>query len=558
VEDISGKCQLWDILFYSFHFDPALEGARFCSMGAMLVGMAMLTTMLQAQQAHLVSWGVGAALVILLVVSLATSSIFNIWIIFWLFTYVILTLIVRAMFVHPVHRRISNRGSQYIGSLFILCSIFSILTLVVLRSDYCTCKSLSTTELEDRIRGDPCDGECRLGAAGYVTMFAAFFWLATAIVTYKFGIQKKEIRQDPKKTNLHYTGYSKYSITTRAVKAALRVGGATRAMSNSFGSSQHGAQEQVDLEEVDVVKTDADNTANRDTLLLEGGGEQDSQDDEHDLEQISTTAASLAVVGDDEDDETDNRKRLKKFCCDYRVEERSKMERWLFWSFRITLGFFFGLYLFVIILMIGSRAENRRAEQAPDTSPYFITESVCAFDADEPSLAFQTFSSADTARSEGLTVGHCGECGYCSNIEDIETYVLTRKTIANLAKKCGPKALIGKYGDLVKCLEDRIGFSRECTFCWAENMKSTAKECLFTCMKTLFTGFMSNNNVQGAGDEGWLNQCLYCDEKLSGPAFVTCSGVARRRLGIVSEIERNPEHQCPLLDLDWLEYFGTT
>jgi hypothetical protein len=77
-------------------------------------------------------------------------------------------------------------------------------------------------------------------------------------------------------------------------------------------------------------------------------------------------------------------------------------------------------------------------------------------------------------------------------------------------------------------------------------------------MRTLFTGFMSNNNVPGAGDDGWLNQCLQCDEKLSGPAFVTCSGVARRRLGIESEIERNPEEQCPAVDVDWVTYFETS
>jgi hypothetical protein len=64
---------------------------------------------------------------------------------------------------------------------------------------------------------------------------------------------------------------------------------------------------------------------------------------------------------------------------------------------------------------------------------------------------------------------------------------------------------------------------------------------------------MSNNNVPGAGDEGWLNKCLFCDEKISGPAFVQCSGVARRRLGIKSEIERNPEQQCRHTDVDWVD-----
>jgi hypothetical protein len=66
---------------------------------------------------------------------------------------------------------------------------------------------------------------------------------------------------------------------------------------------------------------------------------------------------------------------------------------------------------------------------------------------------------------------------------------------------------------------------------------------------------MSDNNVARAGDVGRLNQCLQCDEKMSGPGFVTCSGVACRRLGIESEIERNPEEQCPVVDIDWVSYF---
>jgi hypothetical protein len=39
---------------------------------------------------------------------------------------------------------------------------------------------------------------------------------------------------------------------------------------------------------------------------------------------------------------------------------------------------------------------------------------------------------------------------------------------------------------------------------------------------------------------------------MSGPAFVQCSGVARRRLGVVSEIKRNPAEQCRNTDIDWV------
>ena len=113
-------------------------------------------------------------------------------------------------------------------------------------------------------------------------------------------------------------------------------------------------------------------------------------------------------------------------------------------------------------------------------------------------------------------MAHCGECGYCSNPHDIITYVETRKTIAKSAKKCGPNTFLGSYDDLADCLEEKIRFRRECTYCLADNMENTAKECLSTCMRTLFSGFMTDNNVPGAGDQGWMNQCLFCNEKCPG------------------------------------------
>jgi hypothetical protein len=202
--------------------------------------------------------------------------------------------------------------------------------------------------------------------------------------------------------------------------------------------------------------------------------------------------------------------------------------------------------------MIGSRAENLNAQEAPDTSPYFITDVVCAYDPTDSSSPFVTFPSKQAAQDEGWVVAHCGACGFCSNMADIKTYVDTRKTIASSAKQCGPVNFFGSFGDLVDCLQDRIPFSDDCAVCWAENMRNTGRECLFTCLSTLFTGFMASNNIEGAGSEGWLNHCLYCDEKLSGPDFVTCSGVSRRRLGIVSEIERNPAEQCRNVEIDWV------
>ena len=66
---------------------------------------------------------------------------------------------------------------------------------------------------------------------------------------------------------------------------------------------------------------------------------------------------------------------------------------------------------------------------------------------------------------------------------------------------------------------------------------------------------MASNNVGGSSLESVMNHCIECDEKMSGTQFVTCSGVARRRLGVVSEIERNPDQQCKTVTVDWVNAF---
>jgi hypothetical protein len=498
IEDITGQCQLWDVLFFSYHLDGALVTARVMSMAAMMLGLAMLATMSQAMQYHIVSWGIGVVFFVVFITSLSTTSNFNVWVVFWWFTYVILVLIVRALFIHPVHRRISPRGSKYIAICMIMCMIFNVLTLVVLSSDYCTCDSLTAGELEGRVIGDPCDRQCHLSSAGYLMIAGAAFWLFAAIATQKIGVQPEVLHDNPTTTGSMYGGFVTKSITTRTKDFARKL------------------------------------TRSRD--------EGDQQEGEH-------------QEGEDGRATRPRRTRCQRLCCDFRVKERSRLEKWLYWLFRIALFILMLIYLFILVISIGSRTENLNAERAPDTSPNFILDPVCAFDPLDTTAQFDTFPTADEAREANMTIAHCGPCALCSNMPDIKTYIVTRKTIADTVKTCGPISLLGTYDALVKCLEDRVHLSHDCTICWANNMKSTGRQCLFTCMKTLFTGFMNDNNVPGAGQQGWLNHCLQCDEKLSGNGFVTCSGVARRRLNISSEIERHPEQQCSTVGLDWLTYF---
>jgi hypothetical protein len=459
LEDTSGKCQLWDILFFSYQLDAHLEAARFFSMIAMIVGLSMLATMAQAQQAHVVSWGILLASTILFLVSVSKTNTYNIWIIFGLLTYVILTLIVRSLFIHPVHRRISVRGSRVIGSLFIFCFVATLLTLVVLRSDYCTCDSLSTKRLEREVIGDPCDGVCTLGSGGIVMIVAALFWLITAVATFKIGVQPKEIIENPAKRGLLYSGYSRDSFTTKVFSFAQVF--AHNRRSKAFNTER----KNTDDTEMDRSKEDAGDV-NGTVEEKEGEIEVESNSNEGEIEVESNSNEGDVNIDENkiEEDDTWHRTWCQTLCCDFRVTERSRKQRWKFWSFRTMLGFLVGIYLFVVIILIGSRVENRRAEQAPDTSVNFITDIVCAFDKADTSAPFVTFPTADEAHLAGLTVAHCGACAFCSNMPDVEAYVETRETIAESAKECGIRALFGKHIELVKCLEDQIGLTRECTY----------------------------------------------------------------------------------------------
>jgi len=250
--------------------------------------------------------------------------------------------------------------------------------------------------------------------------------------------------------------------------------------------------------------------------------------------------------------EQDMRGCCQKLCCDYRVVPRTRYESCCFWSFRGVLACVVAILALILFLMAGSRMENNAAESTPDTSYNFITDTVCAFNPEDVSQPWETFASKEATVLAGLDVAHCGACGVCSNPQDTRKYVETRKTIAETAKKCSMYAILGMEPELHECLTNKIQFSDQCTTCWADNMITTGELCLMTCSAAMFMGYMTKNNVDGADDQGWLNPCLLCDEKMSGPAFVTCSGVARRRLGIGSEIERNPEEQCTNMDLDWL------
>lgn len=517
LQDYSGHCQLWDVLFFSYSLGAPLITARVVSMTAMLLGLSLTTTMAQATQFHLASWGIGLALFVLFLISLVIAPRYNVWAVFWFCTYLLMVLIVRSLFVHPVPRRISKRGNRIIAGCFLACAVFCLLSLVVLKSGFCDCSGLTMELLAGRDAVENCKSSCSLSLAGYFMIVAAVFYIASAAATLIYGIQPEILRMNF--TRSLYGNFRSQSIVSR--------------IQHLFERPTPEVKGTADCQ--DGVSANKVTTAETNTTEHEG---------------VTTDEVELPL---DPEQILGGTKRYfcQKLCCDFRVKPRTRREKILFWTYRALLCFAFIIYGFMIVLMVGSRVENTRAAKSPSTTMYFTEPQVCAFNPIDPQQPFQSFPNREAAVAADWTVAHCGECGKCSNPHDIIIYVETRNTISVTAQTCGVARFFGGYGKLVDCLQGKIGFTRPCTYCWADNMVSTGSMCLFSCLRTIFDGFMRSNNVAGAGDQGWMNQCLFCDERMSGPHFVTCSGVARRRLGITSEIERNPVEQCKNVDISW-------
>jgi hypothetical protein len=533
---LSGKCQLWDQLFFAYNMGPLLRTARFFSMVAQLDGLALTAVLSQALQFHACSWGIFFSFLTMFLISIFASGLFNLWTFFFMFSYMLFILIARFLFIHPVHRRISPRGCKIISGNCLLCSIFSFLTLIVLKSDFCTCKDISSATLEGRNPGSPCEGTCTMQIAGYLMIFGGVLWGVAGAAVLRYGIQPAEIIVNQRLLRIT-DHYSRESITTRIATSVEKTTAQSKALAKK-------------TKEI-VVSPFKKNSSSFDDTSNEVGAPQSASAEVG----LSGSSELNDAVRDAEEKikEKDDRSRIKKLCCDYRVTPRSRNEQCWFWMHRSILCFLLVMYVFFLVLKLGSFNENWDAALAPDTSYNFILDDVCAFNVSSPFQPFVSYPTKQEAVDDGLVVAHCGKCGACSNPDDIQKYVETRKTIARTAKKCGSKAVFGSYQELQDCLEEKIGFSSPCTKCWTNNMINTATYCLFTCMKATFTGTATTNNVKGTGNTTvWLNQCIYCDEKLSGPAFVNCSGVARRRLGVVSEIERNPDEQCKNVDINWV------
>jgi len=148
-----------------------------------------------------------------------------------------------------------------------------------------------------------------------------------------------------------------------------------------------------------------------------------------------------------------------------------------------------------------------------------------------------TYNSQQAAVDAGAKVTHFGACGVCSSLQDLSAY-MRNNDLTTPVRQCGLTFINGPLADHVQCLAD-LGFSRPCAQVWYYNTLHTRSMCAAPC----FAGLMDKYHLP----DGTLNECLLCDEQMSGDVFKAVAGRTRRNTGLPNAMCRPCSEVQPLV-----------
>ncbi|CAM9772234.1 unnamed protein product [Chrysoparadoxa australica] len=153
---------------------------------------------------------------------------------------------------------------------------------------------------------------------------------------------------------------------------------------------------------------------------------------------------------------------------------------------------------------------------------------------------YVSYPSYEAAVGDNANVVQCGKCGQCSTDHDIGIMRATRETLTGTATRCAVTYALAGARVSSNCMRRLVGFSPPCQQCWDENIRCTYEACRRICFRWKTRPWTFPPLPEGA-----LDPCLQCDEDVCGPAFKACSGATRRRLGVISDINRADSEICP-------------
>lgn len=170
-------------------------------------------------------------------------------------------------------------------------------------------------------------------------------------------------------------------------------------------------------------------------------------------------------------------------------------------------------------------------------------------DAGQTRYSMKTFNTLSDLEAEpGYHLTHFQACGACSTLQDLAVY--GELDLTRMAKTCSKRV---SFNEKLECMQ-AIGFTPACAESWAYNAVKTGQSCALICvgeygLVPLLTGA---ENKPPVNENGELNACLMCDERMAGPGFQFSAGRTRRNSGIVSEIER-PDQEVYSVPHDYFE-----
>jgi len=180
-----------------------------------------------------------------------------------------------------------------------------------------------------------------------------------------------------------------------------------------------------------------------------------------------------------------------------------------------------------------------------DADPYETPEDhpgqpdlFCAVHDDDATLYHvQTHDSLDAITAAGAVLTHHGACGQCSSLQDLAVY-MANPDLSGPVRECAMLGIGGTDEEVTACLQE-LGFTEPCAQIWAFNSANTRAECLDVCLATLEDPYHL--------EDGALNDCIQCDEDMSGPVFKAVAGRTRRNSGLPTALCRPCASVAPVV-----------
>lgn len=358
--------------------------------------------------------------------------------------------------------------------------------------------------------------------------------------------------------------------------ASIDEEGAQKSSSNDQNDADGSSSNEADA----VVESGASNRGGEQNpeppsvrFTEEEAGENEAVEENESDKEIDFSPKPLNDIdGDDDEREEPSYRAL---CCarircrhENRVgeDERSRSEKFIsrlhvaLWVL-ISLG-----CLFFVLINVGAQHQANSTFTLLGPAQIklysgFRDGEVCAFDDRGPASNITTFANREAAHAAGFKVLHCQPCGECSTWENLRIEWVTRNYLAAESARCAKKSLFGGGDAVTSCLEQPpIEFQSECAQCWTRDILCTKAYCAFIYLQSQLINTVGNFNVKEGTITSAVCEEAHCELE-DGPGsgrmgFVECSGATRRRMNIVSSIERPEWQQCLTVDVNYTELFG--